>query len=105
MNMNWKKNLAVLLSLLSFFGSLISLAIFFYGNTHPIWVNEQTLSFLGWLSLIVVLSGIIAVILIIALPIPNMRIYMLLSILGIIISAFVGIPTGITNSLAHQQIG
>ena len=95
MGTKWKKNLAAWLSCISFLGSLISLAVFLYGNTHPRWISELTFSFIGWLFLIGFLSGIIAIILVIMFHIADMEVYVFLSIFGIIMSIFVGIPFGL----------
>ena len=103
--MDWKKGGAISLSLISFFGSLVSLAGLLYGYAHAEWFNEIGFGFLVWILLIALLSGIIAVILVITSHMPDMEIYMFLSIFGIVLSIFVAIPIDISYGLAHTEIG
>lgn len=105
MNLGWKKTLAALLSWVSFIGSLISLAVFLYWHTHPEWIGEPAFTFLGWLILIAALSGVIAFVLVIMFHMPDMEVYVFLSIFGIILSIFIFIPVDIGYSLAHTPIG
>jgi hypothetical protein len=108
MDSQWKRRIAGFLSCASFLLSAAFLAGFFYAAGAPAgssWTNVLTMNFLGWILLLSLSSGIVAMALIIACHLVDMEVYLTFALLGFMLSLLGGIPFGIGYSIAHTPIG